>query len=225
MSATTSCRASTMNCADCGHWSCAWVSRSMPCSTSRRTRSPATTWVLRVKSCTAKNGSTKWIWRARRWGVRILATHSPVARDLRLVICLTRSIVDLEGAADQAKKIAQLMLHYAADSPNRQPNLEVYQDVAVFGVEVCRMLSQVTQAVATTISRRRSAWSRPTRRRAWRAPILLCPLHGSGVNPACTTPASDKRRGPRRRPGVRPQSGRRAGACETRRRWRHPARP
>ena len=47
---------------------------------------------------------------------RLLARQSPVASDLRMVLAVTRAVIDLERAGDEAKKIARFALASAGRS-------------------------------------------------------------------------------------------------------------
>lgn len=80
-------------------------------------------------------------------GVRILATHSPVARDLRLVVCLTRTVLDLEHCADQAKKVAEITLRHAEDHHTPVPGSELFEDVDDLTEQAAGMLRQALQAI------------------------------------------------------------------------------
>ena len=52
----------------------------------------------------------------------LIAERQPVARDLRELITVSRIVTDLERVGDEARKIAELTIHYDNDTspPNHQ---------------------------------------------------------------------------------------------------------
>ncbi len=84
---------------------------------------------------------------AQEEGVRILATHNPVARDLRLVLCLGRSVVDLEHIASQARKIALITQRHASESQTASPDLAIFADVTVLAAHAAQMLRNALLAL------------------------------------------------------------------------------
>jgi phosphate transport system protein len=80
-------------------------------------------------------------------GVRILATHTPVARDLRLVICLTRCIGELERVGNQAKKVA-IIAQREVDEPHYgRLDAGLFNDVVDLSQSALAMLRDVLAAI------------------------------------------------------------------------------
>ncbi|MEJ2575747.1 MAG: phosphate signaling complex protein PhoU [Gammaproteobacteria bacterium] len=80
-------------------------------------------------------------------GVRILATHNPVARDLRLVLCLTRCVSELERVANQAKKVA-LIAQREVDEPSyAKLDAAIFADVLNLSTVAMDMLAEALRAV------------------------------------------------------------------------------
>lgn len=68
---------------------------------------------------------------------RILAKHQPTARDLRLVVCMIKSITDLERMGDEALKIAQMSRQLSEGVAYAH---ESYENIQYFGNEVVSMV-------------------------------------------------------------------------------------
>ena len=53
--------------------------------------------------------------------VSVIARRSPVARDLRMVIALSKAVTDLERVGDEASKIARMTLELYGSSRSYPP--------------------------------------------------------------------------------------------------------
>ena len=73
---------------------------------------------------------------------RILATRSPTAGDLRLIISVIKAITDLERIGDEARKIARLAAHLAAESGSR----EQFQELTMLAEHVQEMVHDALDA-------------------------------------------------------------------------------
>ena len=67
----------------------------------------------------------------------ILAKRQPAARDLRLVVCIIKTITDLERMGDEARKIAQMSRQL---SESASASSEQYESIHYFGNEVVSMV-------------------------------------------------------------------------------------
>lgn len=76
--------------------------------------------------------------------VRILARRQPAASDLRLVIAITKSIIDLERIGDEARKIAEQSIVLAQDGKSPKGYIEVRH----IGQLVLKMLHEALDAFA-----------------------------------------------------------------------------
>jgi len=75
----------------------------------------------------------------------ILAKRAPVANDLRLIISVSKIVVDLELIGDELVKIAKLIISmFSSDSSD--PNQQLLRDIVKMGSMVSNMLKQVIQA-------------------------------------------------------------------------------
>ncbi len=75
---------------------------------------------------------------------RILATRSPAARDLRLIVAIIKTITDLERIGDEAEKIGFLASQLAAmDRPS-----DSYRELKYLGNHVAQMLNSAITAFA-----------------------------------------------------------------------------
>ena len=75
---------------------------------------------------------------------RILATRSPAAGDLRLIVAIIKTITDLERIGDEAEKIGFLASKLAAmDRPS-----DSYREIKTLGTHVLHMLRDAMNAFA-----------------------------------------------------------------------------
>ena len=75
---------------------------------------------------------------------RILATRSPAASDLRLIVAIIKTITDLERIGDEAEKIGYLAAQLAAmDRP-----VDSYSELKILGNHVSHMLRDAMNAFA-----------------------------------------------------------------------------
>ena len=75
---------------------------------------------------------------------RILATRSPAAGDLRLIVAIIKTITDLERIGDEAEKIGFLASKLAAmDRPS-----DSYREIKTLGTHVLHMLRDTMNAFA-----------------------------------------------------------------------------
>lgn len=68
----------------------------------------------------------------------ILARHQPTARDLRLVVCIIKTITDLERMGDEARRIAQMSRQLSETSIPHAG--DQYQNIHLFGKEILSMV-------------------------------------------------------------------------------------
>ena len=80
-------------------------------------------------------------------GVRILATHSPVARDLRLVVCLMRCFNELERTANQARRISRIVQREQEEDGHSPSGKAIFSDVAVLAEEGVGMMRLALEAM------------------------------------------------------------------------------
>jgi len=78
----------------------------------------------------------------------ILAKRSPVANDLRMVMSVSKIVVDLELIGDEVVKIAKLILTLF-DSKSADPNLQLLRDIMKMGQMVSEMLEQAIRSFDT----------------------------------------------------------------------------
>ena len=76
--------------------------------------------------------------------LRILATRAPAARDLRLIVAITKAITDLERVGDEARKIAQISLRLAT----LERPADRYREIRHLGRLVEDMLHEALDAFA-----------------------------------------------------------------------------
>ena len=75
----------------------------------------------------------------------ILAKRSPVANDLRMVMSVSKIVVDLELIGDEVVKISQLIITLF-DNGSSDPNHQLLRDIVRMGQMVSAMLKQVIQS-------------------------------------------------------------------------------
>ena len=76
---------------------------------------------------------------------KLLATRQPMARDLRELITVHHMVRDLERVGDQARKIAQLTVHFY-DNDTSPPNGQILRDVYAMAGLVGPMVARAVQA-------------------------------------------------------------------------------
>lgn len=60
--------------------------------------------------CTREKRIDQFDMEGQELSIRLLAVHHPVARDLRFIVAVSRTITDLERVGDEAEKIARLVI-------------------------------------------------------------------------------------------------------------------
>jgi phosphate transport system protein len=60
--------------------------------------------------------------------IRLIAKRQPVAKDLRDVLTVQKTIADLERVGDEARKVANLTIHFF-DNGHMPPNKEILRDI------------------------------------------------------------------------------------------------
>lgn len=77
--------------------------------------------------------------------IRLIAKRQPVAKDLRDVLTVQKTVSDLERVGDEARKIAKLTIHFF-DSGKNPPGKEILQDIYNMAESVDRMLQVSLEA-------------------------------------------------------------------------------
>ncbi len=77
--------------------------------------------------------------------VKLLATRHPMARDLRELITVNHMVRDLERVGDQARKIAQLTVHFY-DNDASPPNAQILRDIVAMADYVGPMVAEAVEA-------------------------------------------------------------------------------
>jgi phosphate transport system protein len=72
--------------------------------------------------------------------IRLIAKRQPVAKDLRDVLTVQKTVSDLERVGDEARKIAKLTIHFFDNGKNNPPNNEILRDIYNMAEFVDRML-------------------------------------------------------------------------------------
>jgi phosphate transport system protein len=79
--------------------------------------------------------------------IRLIAKRQPVAKDLRDVLTVQKTVSDLERVGDEARKIANLTIHFF-DNGKTPPGNEILQDIFDMATFVDKMLVESLQAFA-----------------------------------------------------------------------------
>jgi phosphate transport system protein len=79
--------------------------------------------------------------------IRLIAKRQPMAKDLRDVLTVQKTVSDLERVGDEARKIAKLTIHFF-DSGKNPPGKEILQDIYNMAEFVDRMLQVSLEAFA-----------------------------------------------------------------------------
>ncbi len=79
--------------------------------------------------------------------IRLIAKRQPMAKDLRDVLTVQKTISDLERVGDEARKIARLTIHFF-DSGKTPPGSEILRDIYAMAEFVDRMLVISLEAFA-----------------------------------------------------------------------------
>ncbi len=75
----------------------------------------------------------------------ILAKRSPVANDLRMVISISKMVLDLELIGDEIVKIGKLII-MLFDTNSSDPNQQLLRDIVKMGEMISNMLKQVIRS-------------------------------------------------------------------------------
>jgi phosphate transport system protein len=77
--------------------------------------------------------------------IRMIAKRQPMAKDLRDILTVQKTVADLERVGDEARKIANLTIHFY-DSGKNPPSSEILHDIFSMAESVDGMLTQSLQA-------------------------------------------------------------------------------
>ena len=77
--------------------------------------------------------------------IKLIAKRQPVARDLRELITVSRIVTDLERVGDEARKIAELTVHFY-DNDTSPPNRQILRDIINMSSFVKDMLGKSLEA-------------------------------------------------------------------------------
>jgi len=80
--------------------------------------------------------------------ISLLARRAPVARDLRGIMALSKSVSDLEKIGDEVCKIAAAIITIY-DNDDQNPSYELMRDVRKMGKVAAKMLRQALEALDT----------------------------------------------------------------------------
>jgi phosphate transport system protein len=85
--------------------------------------------------------------------VAIIAKRAPVARDLRVIVSISKATTDLERIGDEAARIANLALAIY-DSDTSLPGKNLMRDVGIMGQQVTAMLHESLESFDTLDAKR-----------------------------------------------------------------------
>jgi phosphate transport system protein len=80
--------------------------------------------------------------------IRVIAKRQPVAKDLRDIMVVQKTIVDLERVGDEARKVANLTIHLF-DVDKSPPNGQLLRDIFTMAEDVDQMLDKALRAFET----------------------------------------------------------------------------
>ncbi|ALP53551.1 hypothetical protein Tel_10610 [Candidatus Tenderia electrophaga] len=78
--------------------------------------------------------------------VNLIATRSPVALDLRVIMAFSKSVIDLERIGDLASRIAAISLNIY-DNENNDPSSQLMRDVFVMGRRATELLENAVEVL------------------------------------------------------------------------------
>ncbi|MET0067360.1 MAG: phosphate signaling complex protein PhoU [Candidatus Thiodiazotropha sp.] len=77
--------------------------------------------------------------------IKLIARRQPMAKDLRDILTVQKTVADLERVGDEARKIANLTIHFY-DNDKNPPRSEILHDIYSMAESVDEMLTQSLQA-------------------------------------------------------------------------------
>lgn len=77
--------------------------------------------------------------------VTVIARRGPVARDLRVLISISKAVTDLERIGDEATRIADLVIGIYESDPS-PPGKPLLRDVVIMGKQTMEMLSEAIES-------------------------------------------------------------------------------
>ncbi|MET0028262.1 MAG: phosphate signaling complex protein PhoU [Candidatus Thiodiazotropha sp.] len=77
--------------------------------------------------------------------IKLIARRQPMAKDLRDILTVQKTVADLERVGDEARKIANLTIHFY-DNGKNPPRSEILHDIYSMAEFVDEMLTQSLQA-------------------------------------------------------------------------------
>lgn len=77
--------------------------------------------------------------------IRIIAKRQPMAKDLRDILTVSKTVADLERVGDEARKIAGLTIHFF-DNSSSSPSYQILHDIISMSNYVEKMLIKALEA-------------------------------------------------------------------------------